>query len=189
MCSKDTNRHTFLMQRMRNKVCSGSFTDYPLSTISYVVDTMEEVEIHDTSIAILDETMTTIQQTHNTDINNMDETMATLQLSMSDLEDIVDSVEDDVTALNVENDEIQQRLIVLEETLIGIFYSFWSGTRGGSMILRRRGRQSFREGRQPMILPNFPKNCMKLRKLWTVGGALLTSATGHVSCKYLKGVY
>ena len=80
-----------------------------------------EVEIHDTSIAILDETMTTLQQTHDTDINNLDETMATLQLSMSDLEDIVDSVEDDVTALNVENDEIQQRLIVLEEILIGIF--------------------------------------------------------------------
>ena len=27
-----------------------------------------------------------------------------------------------------------------------------------------------RRGRQPMILPNFPKNCMKLRKFWTVGG-------------------
>ena len=25
-------------------------------------------------------------------------------------------------------------------------------------------------GCQPMILPNFPKNCMKLRKFWTMGG-------------------
>ena len=25
-------------------------------------------------------------------------------------------------------------------------------------------------GRKPMILANFPKNCMKLRKFWTVGG-------------------
>ena len=25
-------------------------------------------------------------------------------------------------------------------------------------------------GRQHMILSNFPKNCMKLRKFWTVGG-------------------
>ena len=58
-------------------------------------------------------------QTHDTDITNLDETMTMLQVSMSDLEDIVDSVEDDVTALNVENDEIQQRLTVLEETLIG----------------------------------------------------------------------
>ena len=37
---------------------------------------------------------------------------------MSDLEDIVDSVEDDMTALQVENDEMQQRLTVLEETVI-----------------------------------------------------------------------
>ena len=26
-------------------------------------------------------------------------------------------------------------------------------------------------GRQHMILPNFAKNCMKLRKFWAVGGA------------------
>ena len=25
-------------------------------------------------------------------------------------------------------------------------------------------------GHQPIILPNFPKNCMKLRTFWTVGG-------------------
>ena len=28
-----------------------------------------------------------------------------------------------------------------------------------------------RGGRQHTILPNFPKNCMKLRKVWSVGGA------------------
>ena len=47
-------------------------------------------------------------QTHDIDIVNLDETMTTLQTSMSDLEDIVDSVDDDVTALNVENNEMQQ---------------------------------------------------------------------------------
>ena len=43
--------------------------------------------------------------------------------------------------------------------------------RGGSRILRRKGGANPpRRGRQPMILPNFPKNYMKLRKFWTVGG-------------------
>ena len=56
-------------------------------------------------------------QTHDTDIVNLDETM-------SDLEDIVDSVDDDVTALNVENDEMQQRLTVLEEAVVGMFIFF-----------------------------------------------------------------
>ena len=37
---------------------------------------------------------------------------------MSELEDIVDSVEDDMTDLEVENTEIQQRLTVLEETVM-----------------------------------------------------------------------
>ena len=32
-------------------------------------------------------------------------------------------------------------------------------------------------GCQHTILPNFPKNCMKLRKFWSVGGAPLRSAT------------
>ena len=32
-------------------------------------------------------------------------------------------------------------------------------------------------GDQHMILPNFVKNCMKLRKFWTVGGA----RAGHAS--------
>ena len=37
---------------------------------------------------------------------------------------------------------------------------------------RRRGRQPS-GGRQHTILPNFPKNCMKLRKFWAVGRAPL----------------
>ena len=42
--------------------------------------------------------------------------------------------------------------------------------RGGSTIHRRRGCQSSRrEGRQHTNLPDFPKNCMKLRKFWSVG--------------------
>ena len=43
-------------------------------------------------------------------------------------------------------------------------------SRGASRILRRRGRQPPGTGRQPMILPNFLINCMKLRKFWTVEG-------------------
>ena len=76
-------------------------------------------------------------QTHDSDIVNLDETMTTLQESMSDLEDIVDSVEDEVTALNVENDEMQQRLTVLEENVIGVLASFlkWTFKFSGSMIL------------------------------------------------------
>ena len=46
--------------------------------------------------------------------------MTTLQISMSDLEDTVDTVEDSMTALETENAEIQHRLTVLEETVIGI---------------------------------------------------------------------
>ena len=38
---------------------------------------------------------------------------------MSDLEDTVDTVEDGITVLETENDEIQQRLTLLEETIIG----------------------------------------------------------------------
>ena len=44
-------------------------------------------------------------------------------------------------------------------------------TRGGSSIPRRRGRQPFRRGHQHTKLPDFPKNCMKLRKFWFIGGA------------------
>ena len=40
--------------------------------------------------------------------------------------------------------------------------------RGGSRIPRRRGLQSY-SGRQHMILPKIPKNCMKLRKVWAMG--------------------
>ena len=45
--------------------------------------------------------------------------------------------------------------------------------RGGSSIPRRRGRQPFEGGgwRQDMILPIFPKNCMKLRRVWSVESA------------------
>ena len=43
--------------------------------------------------------------------------------------------------------------------------------RGGYRILRRRGRQPSGGGRQHTNLPDFPKNCMKLRKFWSVGGA------------------
>ena len=39
--------------------------------------------------------------------------------------------------------------------------------RGGSRIPRRRGRQPSMEKRQHA---NFPKNCMKLRKFWSLGG-------------------
>ena len=42
--------------------------------------------------------------------------------------------------------------------------------RGGSRIPRRRGANP-PGGRQHMILPNFAKNYMKLRKFWAVGGA------------------
>ena len=38
---------------------------------------------------------------------------------MSDLVDTVDTVEDSVMAIEVENDEIQQRLTMLEENVIG----------------------------------------------------------------------
>ena len=43
-----------------------------------------------------------------------------LQSTMSDLED---TVEDGMAAFEVENDEIQQRLIILEETVIGMTLS------------------------------------------------------------------
>ena len=47
-----------------------------------------------------------------------------------------------------------------------------SGYRGGSRILCRRGADLPGEGgHQHMILSKFPKNCMKLRNVWTVGGA------------------
>ena len=41
--------------------------------------------------------------------------------------------------------------------------------RGRSRIPRRRGRQPSRRGCQHTIFPNFPKNCMKMRKFWAVG--------------------
>ena len=45
-------------------------------------------------------------------------------------------------------------------------------TRGGYKgIPRRRGRQPVGGANMDQNLPNFPKNCMKLRKFWSVGGA------------------
>ena len=41
--------------------------------------------------------------------------------------------------------------------------------RGGSRIFER-GRHS-RRGRQPIIWPIFPKNCMKMKTVWPGGGA------------------
>ena len=46
-----------------------------------------------------------------------------LQSTMSDLEDTVDTVEIGMATFEVENDEIQQRLIILEETVIGMTLS------------------------------------------------------------------
>ena len=46
-----------------------------------------------------------------------------------------------------------------------------SPCRDGSRIPRRRGRQPSGRGCQHTILPNFPKNCMKMRKFWAVGVA------------------
>ena len=43
------------------------------------------------------------------------------------------------------------------------------GTDPGFSVLG--GANPPERGRKPMILANFPKNCMKLRKFWTVGGA------------------
>ena len=41
--------------------------------------------------------------------------------------------------------------------------------RGGSRIPHRRGANYPGGGRQHKILPNFPKNCIKLRIFWVVG--------------------
>ena len=46
------------------------------------------------------------------------------------------------------------------------------GNRGGSRIPCRRGCRPSR-GHQHTILSNFPKNCMKSRKFWAVGGRAL----------------
>ena len=51
--------------------------------------------------------------------------MTTLQASMSDLEDTVDTVEDSMTVLATENDEMQQRLTILEEAVIGMPIYLW----------------------------------------------------------------
>ena len=67
--------------------------------------------------------------------------------------------------------------------------SFWRvtdfvcGSRGGYRISQRRLRQAAEGGgRQPIIWPIFPENCMKIKKIWSKGGtslaAPLRSATG-----------
>ena len=43
--------------------------------------------------------------------------------------------------------------------------------RGGSRNSRRRGRQPSRRGANLQFCQKFPKNCMKLRTFWAVGGA------------------
>ena len=57
--------------------------------------------------------------------------------------------------------------------------------RGGSRIPRRRGRRPSR-GRQHMILSKFPKNCMKSRNFWAMGGAHrgATPWIRHWQCKF-----
>ena len=57
-------------------------------------------------------------------------------------------------------------------TLIAIILETF--IRGGSMISRRRGRQPSMGRRQHT---NFPKNCMKFRKVWSVEGGVLR---GHI---------
>ena len=66
----------------------------------------------------------------------------------------------------------------------GGFKSKITHTRGGSRIPHRRGRQPSK-GRQHMILPNFAKNCMELRKFLAVGGPP-RSATAHEQICLLK---
>ena len=41
-----------------------------------------------------------------------------------------------------------------------------------------RGAPTLQRGHQQMILPNFPKICIKSRNFWAVGDAPLRSATG-----------
>ena len=61
-------------------------------------------------------------------------------------------------------------------------FNFTRVIRGGSRI-SIGGAPTLQRGRQDIILPKFPKNCMKLRKFWSVRGggpgALLGSAIGH----------
>ena len=45
-------------------------------------------------------------------------------------------------------------------------------------------------GRQHTNLPDFPKNCMQIRKLWSVGGVPLGSATGNIlNKKYICKIW
>ena len=47
---------------------------------------------------------------------------------------------------------------------------------GGSRISQRRGRQAQRGGRQPIIWPIFPENCMKMKKFRARGGVRVPRA-------------
>ena len=40
------------------------------------------------------------------------------------------------------------------------------------------GGQPSRGGHQRLILPNFAKNCLKLRKIWAIGGSLVELISG-----------
>ena len=70
-------------------------------------------------------------------------------------------------------------------------FAVMSLTSGGSRISSRRGRQLSRGGRQHTILPNFAKNCMKLKEFGPPGGGgraskilLCRSATAHCTEKH-----
>ena len=53
---------------------------------------------------------------------------------------------------------------------IGAWIRFWSFIQGRIQDSPYEGRQLLQGVGANMILPNFPKNCMKLRKFWAVGG-------------------
>ena len=53
--------------------------------------------------------------------------------------------------------------------------------RGGSKIPHRRGRQPFRRGVNIQI---FPKNCMKSRKCWSIGGGAWGAPLGSATDKF-----
>ena len=62
--------------------------------------------------------------------------------------------------------------------------SFWSGADPGFPV--GGGTNPPGGGRQHMILPNFAKNCMKLRKFWALGPPKTAIAGGgqkHVGCQ------
>ena len=69
--------------------------------------------------------------------------------------------------------ELTHKRIVFVFMLITVYYDsnyFFVHISGGSRISPRRGRQLPRGGRQHMILPIFPENCMKLKEFGPPGG-------------------